>query len=140
MDFEKGEIGMKAPILRVRDENGNLIPIPAIVGPRGPAGEGGGVTYVTMTRNGGTYTADKAYEETYAAIMDGKNVSARYTASDGMVIVGHVTGHMDNSEGYGCIMFGAITYLNGVPRFHNIFFLPDETAFITAIPLEPGTA
>ena len=43
---------MSASILRVRDETGNVIDIPAIVGPRGPAGPMGhspeiGVDYFT---------------------------------------------------------------------------------------------
>jgi hypothetical protein len=31
---------MKIPIIRVRDADGNIVNIPAIVGPRGPAGSG----------------------------------------------------------------------------------------------------
>ena len=32
----------KIPVVRVRDANGNIVEIPAIVGPRGPAGPGSG--------------------------------------------------------------------------------------------------
>lgn len=33
---------MKIPVVRVRDAAGNIVEIPAIVGPRGPAGPGSG--------------------------------------------------------------------------------------------------
>lgn len=61
------------PILNILDENGNFVPIPAIVGPQGPKGETGpqgpegpqGTTFETdetLSLEGGVLSVNRAFD------------------------------------------------------------------------------
>ena len=64
-----------AAILRIKDENGNWIDIPAIVGPQGPAGEPG-----AKGDPGRSYTITDADYEAIAAVVLSKMTNAEEVA------------------------------------------------------------
>lgn len=64
-----------AAILRIKDENGNWIDIPAIVGPKGPAGEPG-----VKGDKGESYTITDADYEAIAAVVLSKMTNAEEVA------------------------------------------------------------
>ena len=64
-----------AAILRIKDENGNWIDIPAIVGPQGPAGEPG-----AKGDKGESYTITDADYEAIAAVVLSKMTNAEEVA------------------------------------------------------------
>lgn len=64
-----------AAILRIKDENGNWIDIPAIVGPQGPAGAKG-----DKGDKGDSYTITDADYEAIAAVVLSKMTNAEEVA------------------------------------------------------------
>lgn len=64
-----------AAILRIKDENGNWIDIPAIVGPQGPAGAPG-----AKGDPGESYTITDADYEAIAAVVLSKMTNAEEVA------------------------------------------------------------
>jgi hypothetical protein len=99
--------------------------------------EGGSkTTYITMTKNGGTATADMSYADANAALLAGEALVAKYTTSDGVTVLAPATAFTDGQG----IMFGAVTYIMGELKFYNIVFVPTDVAYITTIPIEPGMA
>lgn len=102
------------PILRVRDENGKVIDIPAIVGPpgpQGPPGPAGGALYIDLSNDA---SHENAYEEALNAYREGRPVFSVYTGSltawDGVAyefdnLILHLNEISDNTPGYENVSF-----------------------------------